>query len=285
MARLLDLRHLGTPGVIAAYLLPGPEPALVDCGPATCLEALLAGLREAGLEPADLRHVLITHIHPDHAGAAGALVRLNPALRVHVHELGAPHLADPARLEESARRLYGADFDRMFGPIEPVPEENLAVLGDRVLDLEAFPTPGHAPHHAAFLGPDGACYAGDAAGLLMPPGRFLYPAAAPPGIDLDAWSRSLGAIEARGPAVLRLAHFGEVADPPAHLARMRERLSQWTGWIRAGRSAEEFARAAGEQLLAEGGDPVRYGQQPGFDLSYAGLARAVEKQRQREGGG
>ena len=107
MAALIDLRHLGNEGVIASYLLEGPEPALVDCGPAICLPGLEAGLARLGLALADLRHILLTHIHPDHAGAAGELVRRHPALQVHVHEVGAPHLVDPARLERSARRLYG----------------------------------------------------------------------------------------------------------------------------------------------------------------------------------
>ena len=120
--QLLDLENLGRERVIGSYLLAGDEPALVDCGPASCLDALRAGLAGQGLEVGELRHLLLTHIHLDHAGAAGSLVRENPGLLVHVSEVGAPHLVDPSRLERSARRLYGDDFDRLWGPLVPVPE-------------------------------------------------------------------------------------------------------------------------------------------------------------------
>jgi glyoxylase-like metal-dependent hydrolase (beta-lactamase superfamily II) len=277
---LLDLDHLGRARVIGVYLLTGPEPALIDCGPASCASTLVEKLAACGLALQDLRHVVLTHIHPDHAGAAGLLVRLNPALRVHVHELGAPHLADPARLEASARQLYGADYDRLFGPIEPCPASNLHVLGDRVLELAAFPTPGHARHHVSFLGSDGACYAGDATGALVPPGGALYPAAAPPGIDLDGWERSLDAILARGPSVLRLPHFGEIAEPGAHVAAMRDRLRRFAGWIAAGMSTAEFVEAAEAEIQRAGGDTGYVSTSfPSFALTYEGLKRCLDKRQ------
>ncbi|MGH3042049.1 MAG: MBL fold metallo-hydrolase, partial [Gaiellaceae bacterium] len=123
--QLLDLRHLGRERVIGSYLLDGDEPALVDCGPGSTVEALREGLAARGLEIGELRHLVLTHIHLDHAGAAGSLVRENPRLLVHVSEIGAPHVVDPSRLERSARRLYGDDFDRLWGALEPVPEENV----------------------------------------------------------------------------------------------------------------------------------------------------------------
>ncbi len=285
MATLLDLRHLGRSRVIAVYLVLAPDPVLVDCGPVTCVENLLDGLAGEGLGPGDLRHLLLTHIHPDHCGAAGALVLRNPNLQVHVHAIGAPHLVDPTRLEESARRVYGGEYDRMFGPIGPVPEANVHVVGDRVLDLEVLPTPGHAPHHVSYLDADGTCYAGDAAGIVVPPARFLYPASAPPGIDLDAWDSSLAALQARRPCSLCIAHFGEVADPTAHLALMRERLRQWGDRVRDGWTIEEFTAAAEAELASE--DPATvecYRHQPSFELSYAGLKRYWEKRNQRQGG-
>jgi glyoxylase-like metal-dependent hydrolase (beta-lactamase superfamily II) len=276
-----DILHLGTPGIIGIFLLTEPEPALVDCGPTVCVAALRRALAGSGMALTDVRHLLLTHIHPDHAGAAGALVRENPELLVHVHEIGAPHLVDPERLVTSARRLYpGGKFDRLFGPIEPVPQENVRVLESRVLDLEVIPTPGHAPHHVSFVGPDGACYAGDATGVIMPMGHFLYPASAPPGIDVDAWFASLDAIEQRRPTCLRLPHFGEVADAAAHVARMRERLGEWAGRVRDGATVEEFVAAAETELRAEA-DPAAaelLAHMPGFDLSYAGLKRYFEKQ-------
>jgi glyoxylase-like metal-dependent hydrolase (beta-lactamase superfamily II) len=285
MPQLIDGNHLGNPHVIGLWLLDGPEPALVDCGPAVCGAALRAGLSAAGLDLTDVAHLLLTHVHPDHGGGAGGLVRDHPGLQVHVSEAGAPHVVDPGRLEAGSRALYGDDFDRLFGPIEAVPAENVHVLGVRMLGLEVFPTPGHAWHHVSFLGPDGACYVGDAAGCLIPPGRFLYPASAPPGIDLAAWEASLDAIDSRRPTSLRLPHFGEVADAPAHLARTRERLGAWADRIRRGATAEEFVAAAELELEDEAGETAGlYRQLPSFELSYAGLERYLDKQTTREGG-
>jgi glyoxylase-like metal-dependent hydrolase (beta-lactamase superfamily II) len=152
---LLDLEHLGRERVIASHLLPGDEPALVDCGPASCMKVLRARLGDHGFSVDSLRHLLLTHIHLDHAGAAGTLVREQPELLVHVSEIGAPHLVDPSRLERSARRLYGDDFDRLWGELVPVPEENVRVVGEAALGLEVFPTPGHASHHVSYLDDDG----------------------------------------------------------------------------------------------------------------------------------
>src|SRR5215203_1491646 len=140
----LDLRHLGRERVIGAYLVETEDGlALNDCGPATCVPELKARLSERGLELTDVRHLLLSHIHLDHAGAAGVLVRRQPGLRVHVSEVGAPHLVDPSRLERSARQLYGEAFDELWGELAPVPQENLEVVGERVLGLDAFPAPGH----------------------------------------------------------------------------------------------------------------------------------------------
>jgi glyoxylase-like metal-dependent hydrolase (beta-lactamase superfamily II) len=276
--QLLDLEHLGRKRVIASYLHVGPGPALVDCGPASCLETLRAGLAEHGLEVGDLRHLVLTHIHLDHAGAAGSLVRENPGLVVHVSEIGAPHLVEPERLERSARRLYGEDFDRLWGPLLPVPAENVNVVGDRVLDFEAFPTPGHASHHVSFLAPDGSCLVGDAAGVRIPPSRWLAPVSPPPDIDVEAWETTLDAIAERGPARLLLPHFGVADDPERHLADMRAALRTWAERAREG-SEEEFVRAAEADLLAEA-DPETAAvfQQAGpFWQSYAGLRRYWDK--------
>jgi glyoxylase-like metal-dependent hydrolase (beta-lactamase superfamily II) len=223
----------------------------------------------------DLRHLVLTHIHLDHAGAAGLLARRNPHLRVHVSEVGAPHLVDPSRLERSARRLYREDFDRLWGELAPVPAEAVHVVRDRVLDLEAWPTPGHASHHVSFLGPDGSCYAGDAAGVRIAPLSFIAPVSPPPDIDVEAWDRSLDEIEARHPERLCLPHFGVVEIPAEHLARMRERLETWSTRIRDGADEEAFVRAAEEELAAEAGreDAAQYTQAGPLWQSYAGLAR------------
>ena len=277
---LLDLLHLGRPRVIAAYLLAEREPVLVDCGPSSCLEALEAALGDRGLSVGDLRHLVLTHIHLDHAGAAGLLARRNPQLRVHVSDIGAPHLVEPSRLERSARRLYGGDFDRLWGELAPVPAEAVEVIGERVLDLDAWPTPGHASHHVSFLAPDGSCYAGDAAGVRIAPFSFVAPVSPPPDIDLEAWHGSLHEIEARAPKRLCLPHFGVVETPQEHLVTMRERLDTWSERVRAGADEEDFVRAAqaelAEALPAEDADA--YTQAGPLWQSYAGLRRYWDKQ-------
>lgn len=276
--RLIDLEHLGRERVVGSYLLPGGEPALVDCGPASCLPALRAGLAAEELEVGELRHLVLTHIHLDHAGAAGILVRENPALLVHVSEIGAPHLVDPTRLERSARRLYGEDFDRLWGPLLPVPEENVRVVGERVLGLEAFPTPGHASHHVSYLTADGSCLTGDAAGVRIPPARYVAPVSPPPDIDVEAWERSLDAIAERQPERLCLPHFGIVDDPETHVERCRSALSIWAERARHG-SEEEFVRAAEEEILAaaDAGTGAVFQQAGPLSQSYAGLRRYWDK--------
>ena len=276
--QLLDLRHLGRERVIGSYLLPGDEPALVDCGPASCVDALRDGLAAHGLEVGDLRHLVLTHIHLDHAGAAGSLVRESPGLLVHVSEIGAPHLVDPGRLERSARRLYGESFDRLWGPLEAVPEENVRVVGASVLDLEAFPTPGHASHHVSYLAPDGSCFTGDAAGVRIPPGSYVAPVAPPPDIDVAAWERTIDAIEERRPKRLLLAHFGVAEDPAPHLAALRTALRDWAERARDG-SEEEFVAAAEAEVEAAADQATAdlFQQAGPFWQSYAGLRRYWDK--------
>jgi glyoxylase-like metal-dependent hydrolase (beta-lactamase superfamily II) len=279
--QLLDLRHLGRERVIASYVDVGDEPAVVDCGPASCLDALRAGLAAHGVGVGELRHVVLTHIHLDHAGAAGLLVRENPGLLVHVSEVGAPHLVDPSRLERSARRLYGGDFDRLWGPLLPVPAENVRVLGERVLALEAFPTPGHASHHVSFLTPEGDCLAGDAAGVRIVPGRYVAPVAPPPDIDVEEWELTLDALEARRPRRLLLPHFGVVTDPDEHLEEVRRALALWAERARTG-TEEEFVRAAEADLRAadEAGTGDAYQRAGPFSQSYAGLRRYWDKREE-----
>jgi glyoxylase-like metal-dependent hydrolase (beta-lactamase superfamily II) len=203
----LDLRHLGHERVIGCYLLETDDgPALQDCGPASCIPELKARLGERGLELQDVRHLLLSHIHLDHAGAAGALVREHPGLQVHVSEVGAPHLIDPERLERSARRLYGDDFDRLWGELVPVPEANVHEVSERVLGLDCLPSPGHASHHVCYLAADGTLFAGDAAGVRIQPSTFVLPPTPPPEVDLEAWERTLDELEARRPVRLALIH-------------------------------------------------------------------------------
>jgi glyoxylase-like metal-dependent hydrolase (beta-lactamase superfamily II) len=277
-ATVIDLLHQGRPNVIASYLVGDGEPSLIDCGPASCVGALLDGLADAGLELTDIRRLVLSHVHLDHAGAAGTLVRRHPGLEVHVSEIGLPHLVDPTRLERSARRIWD-DFDRLWGELVPVPAENLHPLGDRVGDLEAFPTPGHAWHHASFVGSDGACYVGDATGVRIGASRFLSPASPPPEIDLEAWDVTLAELERRAPTRFGLTHFGFVQDPIEHLALMRERLAAWAERVRSGASEREFVEAAEEELRGgtERGSAESYLLAGSFELSYAGLKRYWDK--------
>jgi glyoxylase-like metal-dependent hydrolase (beta-lactamase superfamily II) len=236
MSQPIDLMHLGNDRVIGAYELGG---AIVDPGPSSCLEVLLASLES---EP---RALLLTHIHLDHAGAAGSLVRRFPELRVYVHEAGARHLVDPARLLESAGRLYGDDMDRLWGEVLPVPEENVVALrgGERVDGFRVEYTPGHASHHVAYLHePTRDAYVGDVAGVRIPPHEFTIAPTPPPDIDLPAWERSLDALAAWGPRRLCLTHFGPVDAVAEQLERVRERL----------RSMASLAREGGRERFLEG---------------------------------
>jgi len=274
----IDLHHLGHERTIAAYLLETEDgPALFDCGPSSTTDALKAGLAARGLKLADIRHLLLSHIHLDHAGAAGALVREHPALQVHVSAIGAPHLVDPERLERSARRLYGDLFDPLWGELAPVPAENVHVVGARVVGLDCFPTPGHASHHVSYLDDDGTLYAGDAAGVRVLPGRLVLPPTPPPDVDIEAWQQTFAEIERRGPERLALIHFGVATDPLPHLADLRLRLLDWTEAVEGGALEEEFVAYARTELADSGEDVHGYTSALSLAQSYLGLKRWVER--------
>jgi glyoxylase-like metal-dependent hydrolase (beta-lactamase superfamily II) len=267
----IDLLHQGSERVIGAYLLETDDgPALHDCGPSTDVDALKAGLQERGLELKDIRHLLLSHIHLDHAGAAGVLVREHPGLHVHVSEIGAPHLIDPTRLEASARRLYGDTFDTLWGELAPVPRENIRVVSDRVLGLDCFPSPGHASHHVVYIATDGTAYCGDAAGVRIQPHELVVPPTPPPEVDVDAWHGTIDELERREPQRLALIHFGVAENPPEHLEQLRLRLDEWAAIVASGVSEEEFVAAA--HL-----DAPEYDRAMPLWQSYAGLKRWAEK--------
>ena len=278
---LLDLQHQGDERVIGVYLLETQDgPALFDCGPASDVLALKAGLAEEGLVLADIRHLLLSHIHLDHAGAAGVLVREHPGLQVHVSEIGAPHLVDPSRLERSARRLYGDQFDTLWGELVPVPEENVHVVGERVVGLECFPTPGHASHHVSYLDGEGTLFAGDAAGVRILPGRYIVPVAPPPDVDLEAWEHTIDELERRSPSRLALIHFGVVEGVHDHLRRLRRELRIWAQRVRQGMDEEEFSETALADLRELDGDELApyYERAAPFWQSHVGLRRYWDKQ-------
>jgi glyoxylase-like metal-dependent hydrolase (beta-lactamase superfamily II) len=231
---LIDLGTAGGAEVNAAYLIAAREPALVETGPAADLPRLLAGLERMGIGPGDLAHVVVSHVHLDHAGAAGHLVRRFPSASIWVHERGAPHLADPTRLVASTARTFGEErMRRLFGRPLPVPSERLRAvadgdvleLGDR--SLEIIHTPGHASHHVSVCDPNGgSVFTGEAIGCHLPWADCYRPALPPPEVDIDAALASIARIREIEPAVLLTSHFGPV--PAAEgCERAAERIRSW----------------------------------------------------------
>jgi glyoxylase-like metal-dependent hydrolase (beta-lactamase superfamily II) len=272
----LDLLHLGHERVIGCYLLETDDgPALFDCGPASCFETLVERLRERGLGLTDLRHLLLSHIHLDHAGATGVLVREHPGLQVHVSEIGAPHLVDPSKLISSAARLYGDQLERLWGEIVPVPERNVHVAGSRVAGLDCFPSPGHASHHVCYVAADGTLYAGDAAGVRIAPRPFVLPPTPPPDVDVEAWHATVAETRRRQPERLALIHFGAFDDVERHLDELERRLDDWTDRVASGVSEQEFVDAALADVDPSSAD--EYATAMPFEQSYAGLRRYIEK--------
>ncbi len=235
----IDLDFLGEPGVIGTGVIRTPGGAwLVDPGPSTALGGLEKGLAALGLSLADVRGLLLTHIHLDHAGASGTIVRDHPDVRVFVHERGAPHVADPSRLLESAGRLYVGTLERLWGEVAPVPPGNIHVLtGGEHLDLdgrriEVAYTPGHASHHVSYLDTHtGFAFAGDTGGVRLAPAPYLVPPTPPPDINLPAWDASLARLRDWKARRLFVTHFGGVDDPAAHLEQLESSLSSFADLV------------------------------------------------------
>jgi glyoxylase-like metal-dependent hydrolase (beta-lactamase superfamily II) len=269
---LLDLNHLGRPHVIGAWLVGD---VIVDPGPSSCLPALLEALGDT--VP---RALALTHIHLDHAGAAGSLVERFDELEVWVHERGAPHLADPAKLLASATRLYGADMDRLWGEVRAVPGDRLRILrgGESIGPLRVEYTPGHASHHVSYLHEErGDAFTGDVTGVRIAAGPVLAPTP-PPDVDLDAWRRSLDTIEGWSPQRICLTHFGAYADVEAHLGRVRAALEEQARWAST-LDADGFD-ARIRELVAATVDPdaaACYEQALPPDQSRQGLVRFLDR--------
>ena len=250
--RHVDLHHMGREKVICCWEVDG---VLVDPGPQSTEDTLLAALD--GAAP---RALLLTHIHFDHAGAAGALVRRWPDLPVYVHERGAPHIAAPERLVASAARLYGGEegLRRLWGEVVPVPEANLHVLsgGETVLDgaYRVEYTPGHASHHVCYLHEDsGTAFVGDVAGVRVAPADLTVAPTPPPDIDVEAWERSLDLIAGWRPERLALTHFGPIDDAAGQLAAVREALLAQAAMVEQS-GQEAFVTAMTERVRARAGD-------------------------------
>ncbi|QWK21109.1 MBL fold metallo-hydrolase [Thermus antranikianii] len=234
MVKVLDLHFQGAEKVIASFLLQSKEgPVLIETGPESTYARLEAALKQEGVDPKEVRHVFVTHIHLDHAGAAWRFAELGAT--VYVHPKGAPHLVDPSRLLASAGRIYGAMLKPLWGELKGISQERVRALEDgEVVDLgglrvQALEALGHASHHHAYL-VDGLLFTGDIAGVRIAPGPVLPPTP-PPDIHLESWYASLDRILALRPEVLYLTHFGPCRDVEAHLLALREVLEEWAGWV------------------------------------------------------
>ncbi len=293
----VDLNFQGKPEIIATVVLHGPQGvALIDPGPSTTLESLRAALKNKGVEVRDVRQLLLTHIHLDHAGATGTLVRENPSIEVFVHERGAPHMADPTRLLASATRLYGdGNMQELWGEFIAVPASNLRLLtgGETISaagrELQVAYTPGHASHHVSYFdGSSRIAFVGDTAGIRRGGAVYVMPPTPPPDIDLEAWRDSEERILAWESETLFLTHFGPFHGARLQFQQLRANLDTWSRivirLIADGRLSEterqdafvdeaqrELRRAVGEQ------EADQYGRAGRLDYSWQGLARYWRK--------
>ncbi len=265
---VVDLMHLGHPQVIGTWRVGD---VVIDPGPSSCLAQLLPVL-----ERHPPRVIVLTHIHLDHAGATGTLLRRFPDAEVWVHEIGARHLADPSRLLASATRLYGEHMDLLWGEVAPVPAERIRELrgGETVGAFRVAYTPGHASHHVSYLHePSGRAFTGDVAGVRIGDGPVFAPTP-PPDIDLEAWRDSIEQIEAWRPRSLAFTHFGSCDDVDSHLAALRARLDQLET-MASNLDEEGFAAAVSAELAASSTPETAatYTQAMPPEQSFHGLAR------------
>jgi glyoxylase-like metal-dependent hydrolase (beta-lactamase superfamily II) len=238
----LDLQFMGMPGTIASYLIPHTRGvALVECGPSSTKAALIEGLHTHGFTPANVTDVLLTHIHLDHAGAAGWLAR--QGARIHVHPVGAPHLREPGKLLASARRIYGDSMDSLWGEFLPVPGDRLSIPknGDEIeigsLRFRAVDTPGHSEHHFVYLFED-LCFSGDIGGVRLPGHHHIRLPMPPPDFHLGKWRSSVQRL--RELPIQRIAptHFGIFSDANRHLVQLERALDEVETWIEATLSSD-----------------------------------------------
>ena len=268
---VIDLQHLGREQSICCYR---QGDVIIDPGPQVSSQRVIDAL--GGQAP---RAILLTHIHLDHAAATGELIELWPQTEVWVHQSGAPHVIDPARLIASATRIYGDQMERLWGTILPVPEERVRVLvGDEEIgDWQALYTPGHSGNHVAYLHqPSGTLFSGDVAGVRLLGGPVLAPTP-PPEIDLDRWGESIELIETLQPERLAITHFGVYDDVNQQLEALREDLSRAQAWAREAPDAESYAALQREWLAAAADPQTAAGYFAVMNPAdgYAGLQRAL----------
>ncbi|MEM7375043.1 MAG: MBL fold metallo-hydrolase [Bacteroidota bacterium] len=294
MIHTIDL-HFQTSHSIASYVIDTTVgPVMVETGPHSAYKNLVAGLESIGYQPGDIKHVFLSHIHFDHAGAAWALAKAGAT--VYVHPRGWKHLLNPERLYNSARMIYGDQMETLWGLMENIPESQLIsvedgqsfTVGDKT--FAAWHTPGHASHHIAWQLED-AVFTGDVGGARINNGPNLPPCP-PPDIDIEAWDHSIDRILALKPKRLFLTHFGEATDIEPHFAELRQVLHDWAHWIKphyeAGKSAEElipgFQEFAAKPLYDAGLNKQEikeyFTANPPW-MSVAGLLRYWKKKEER----
>jgi glyoxylase-like metal-dependent hydrolase (beta-lactamase superfamily II) len=292
---VLDTNWMGRPRSIAAVLLESDgHRAIIDPGPASALPTLRQHLDSRGIGVSDLNAILLTHIHLDHAGATGALVRENPNLEVYVYKAGMLHMADPSKLLASAERLWPGELGHLFGETLAVPFGNLRILkGDETLalgsrNLDVVYTPGHASHHVSYFdSSDGTAFVGDTTGFHIEGQPFVVPLTPPPDIDLEIWNASLDAITARVPARLFLTHFGYSNDPARHIAEYRQNLQRWSALAeeilrstpddRGGLQAFVSAASSDIERHVTSAEAEHYVFNCGLNLTWLGLRRYHRK--------
>lgn len=256
---LLDTMALGQQGTVAAYLVKGRKIALVDCGYATSYNEVLNGLAEAGVSPSDVRYLIPTHVHLDHAGAAGHLVREMPNAEVIAHERAVPHLADPTRLIQSATMVFGSEIMKLYGEPIPVPRERMTATGEEMhLDLgdglsaTLVHTPGHAPHQiSVMLEGAGSLMTADAVGILYPGLRALIPTTPPPSLDPVALERSVHRLEQFEPKALLVPHFGEKKEVNFVFDETVTRVREWVEAVRRMKSEGLGLDGITERMISE----------------------------------
>ena len=284
--RLLDLDFRDTEGLVASFLLPEPEGwALVETGPTTCREHLLRGLEAAGVDRSEVRHVLVSHIHLDHAGGLGAVAAAFPRARLLAHEVGVPHLVDPAKLVAGARRAWGEASDRLWGPVAPVPVDRLDPLrGGETIPLRggtltALATPGHARHHLAFFDSRlRALLTGDGAGVRLERSATIRPAVPPPDLDLGQLFSSLDLMRSFEPRTLLLSHFGPTPGGAEDLEVYRRTVERWRDAALGVARVDPSVEAVAARLRELDPEPPGTGEAAaswisGYELAAQGLLR------------
>jgi glyoxylase-like metal-dependent hydrolase (beta-lactamase superfamily II) len=300
----IDTRTAGMSRVTAGYLIEAPRPTLVECGPSLSIQTVIDALRRLGLDPGDLAHLVLSHIHLDHAGGAGDVARAFPSATIIVSEVGARHLVDPERLNASSRRVYGDLYDAVYGDCTPIEAQRVRGVADgEELDLgggrtlELLYTPGHAKHHIAALDSDsGALFVGDSVGVKLPGMTAIRPATPPPDFDLVLAEHTLARYRSLDPRTVYLAHYGAVDPPQEALDEASQRLKLWADTVAEARAqagghdelehvAETLARRFADELEPDAGDPEaedRVALLSGYRSNAMGLLRYFDLRDQAD---